>query len=98
LPFGIDRLDTRIFSMPNMRTQRQGSSGEQDCGSSTTRVGSEGGQTQPIKRRPGRPPIENPKQAVSLRLEPEVLEKFRATGAGWQRRMNDVLKAAKLGD
>lgn len=47
-----------------------------------------------IKRRRGRPRLENPKQAVSLRLEPDVLEKFRATGPGWQRRMNDVLKAA----
>lgn len=53
-------------------------------------------EAQPVKRRPGRPPIENPRQAVSLRLEPDVLEKFRATGPGWQRRINDVLKAAKL--
>ncbi|MBP0439402.1 BrnA antitoxin family protein [Tianweitania sediminis] len=48
------------------------------------------------KRRPGRPPIKNPRKAVSLRLEPEVLEKFRATGPGWQRRINDILKAAKI--
>jgi uncharacterized protein (DUF4415 family) len=48
------------------------------------------------RRRPGRPKLDNPKQAVSLRLEPEVLAKFRATGPGWQRRMNEVLKAAVL--
>lgn len=36
------------------------------------------------------------KVVVSLRLEPEVIAKFRATGPGWQARMNDVLKAAKV--
>lgn len=36
------------------------------------------------------------KQVVSIRLEPEVLAKFKATGAGWQSRINDVLKAAKV--
>lgn len=48
------------------------------------------------RRRPGRPKLENAKQPVSLRLEPEVLAKFKATGPGWQRRMNDVLKAAVI--
>ncbi len=36
------------------------------------------------------------KKQVTLRLDPEVLDKFRATGRGWQARMNDVLKAAKV--
>lgn len=31
------------------------------------------------------------KQAVTVRYSPEVLAAFRATGAGWQARMNDVL-------
>ncbi len=35
------------------------------------------------------------KQQVTLRLDPDVLTKFRATGRGWQARMNDVLKAAR---
>jgi uncharacterized protein (DUF4415 family) len=42
----------------------------------------------------GRP--KSPKVVISLRLEPEIIEKFRATGHGWQARMNDVLKAAKI--
>ncbi|TAK68331.1 MAG: hypothetical protein EPO19_08660 [Betaproteobacteria bacterium] len=33
------------------------------------------------------------KQAISLRVDPSVLEWFRAQGAGWQTRMNSVLKA-----
>ena len=80
--------------MPNLQTPVPHSvQGNQDLG----RTSAEAIST-PIKRKPGRPPVPHPKQAVSLRLEPEVLEKFRATGAGWQRRMNDVLKAAELGD
>lgn len=31
------------------------------------------------------------KQMVSLRLDGDVLEKWRATGKGWQSRMNDTL-------
>ncbi|MFE0752733.1 BrnA antitoxin family protein [Inquilinus sp. NPDC058860] len=34
------------------------------------------------------------KQMVTLRLDPDVVEAFRAKGAGWQRRMNDALRKA----
>ena len=38
------------------------------------------------------------KKLVSLRLDPDVLEHFRATGPGWQARVNEALrKAVKLG-
>lgn len=33
------------------------------------------------------------KQAVSIRLSPEVLAYFKAKGAGWQTRINDALTA-----
>jgi hypothetical protein len=29
-------------------------------------------------------------------LDPEVIAKFKATGPGWQSRINEVLRAAKL--
>ncbi len=48
-----------------------------------------------IRRGRGRPPVAQPKQAVSLRLDPDVVAKFKATGKGWQSRINDVLKNAK---
>lgn len=32
------------------------------------------------------------KQAVTVRYSPDVLSAFRATGAGWQARMNDALR------
>ena len=41
---------------------------------------------------PGRPISENPKKQVTLRLDPDVLEKFRATGKGWQSRINAELR------
>ncbi|OOF43106.1 BrnA antitoxin family protein [Rodentibacter trehalosifermentans] len=31
------------------------------------------------------------KQSVTLRLSPEVIQAFRATGQGWQTRINEVL-------
>jgi uncharacterized protein (DUF4415 family) len=46
------------------------------------------------KRRQGErgPQIGPTKQLVSVRYSPEVLEFFRASGAGWQSRMDEVLK------
>lgn len=42
----------------------------------------------------GRPISENPKKQVTLRLDPDVIEKFRATGKGWQSRINAELRKA----
>jgi uncharacterized protein (DUF4415 family) len=41
----------------------------------------------------GRPKQSNTKQLVSVRYSREVLEFFRATGEGWQSRMDGVLLA-----
>ncbi len=49
-----------------------------------------------INRARGRPPVENPRKQISLRLDPDVIDKFKATGKGWQSRINDVLKKAKV--
>ncbi|GGZ03634.1 BrnA antitoxin family protein [Novosphingobium colocasiae] len=42
----------------------------------------------------GRPASPNPKKQVTLRLDPDVIEKFRATGKGWQSRINAELRKA----
>jgi uncharacterized protein (DUF4415 family) len=47
----------------------------------------------PIRTR-GRPRLANAKQAIKLRLDPEVIEGFRVQGPGWQARMNEALRAA----
>jgi uncharacterized protein (DUF4415 family) len=50
-----------------------------------------------IRRSRGRPAVESPKRQISLRLDPDVIDAFKATGKGWQGRINDALrKAAKL--
>jgi uncharacterized protein (DUF4415 family) len=42
----------------------------------------------------GRPKLEQPKRAINLRLDADIIETFRAGGAGWQTRMNDALRKA----
>jgi len=49
-----------------------------------------------VVRRRGRPRLERPKKLVSLRLSPEVIDKAKALGAGWQTRINDILEEALL--
>lgn len=46
-----------------------------------------------LKRAPGRPKAETPKERVTIRLSPEVTAYFRAAGKGWQTRLDEVLKA-----
>ena len=42
--------------------------------------------------RRGRPKLENPKQLLSLRLPPEVIARWKASGPGWQTRMASALE------
>ena len=44
-------------------------------------------------RRPGRPLGSGTKTQITLRLDVEVVDKFKASGDGWQTRINDVLKS-----
>jgi uncharacterized protein (DUF4415 family) len=43
-------------------------------------------------RRRGRPTAESPKISMTIRLDADVLEAFRATGPGWQSRINEALR------
>ncbi|NDG39456.1 MAG: hypothetical protein EBY28_08720 [Betaproteobacteria bacterium] len=52
---------------------------------------------QVLARRRGRPVgslAAVTKQPVKLRLDPDVLAALRATGDGWQTRINDMLRAS----
>lgn len=42
--------------------------------------------------RRGRPKAESPKLALTIRYDADVIEAFKATGKGWQTRMNAALK------
>ncbi|MEQ1518611.1 MAG: BrnA antitoxin family protein [Usitatibacteraceae bacterium] len=46
----------------------------------------------PLQALRGRPKSSNPKQLVSVRYSREVLDFFKATGEGWQSRMDGVLR------
>lgn len=43
-------------------------------------------------RRMGRPPVAAPKRNITLRLSQPVVDQFRATGKGWQTRIDEALK------
>jgi uncharacterized protein (DUF4415 family) len=47
-----------------------------------------------FKNKGGRPRSENPKEAVKLRIDADVLAKFRESGPGWQTRINGILRSA----
>jgi uncharacterized protein (DUF4415 family) len=42
--------------------------------------------------RRGRPKSEHPKIAISIRLSEDVLTRFKASGPGWQSRIDSALK------
>jgi uncharacterized protein (DUF4415 family) len=43
--------------------------------------------------KPGRPP--SGKVRLTLLVDPDIIEAFRATGPGWQARINESLRKAK---
>ncbi|WP_407520010.1 BrnA antitoxin family protein [Methylobacterium oryzisoli] len=47
-----------------------------------------------LPRRAGRPRSGSAKVLLSLRLDRDIVEAFKATGPGWQTRMNDALARA----
>ena len=51
-----------------------------------------------VFKKAGRPKSANPKQLISLRLPPDVIARWKATGPGWQTRMAERLAKAPLPD
>lgn len=47
---------------------------------------------QQFRRTRGRPQGSGKKEQVTLRIDTEILEQFKATGSGWQTRINDALR------
>jgi len=44
----------------------------------------------------GRPRATNPRQLITLRLPADVIERWRATGPGWQTRMAERLEKGPI--
>ncbi|OYR23918.1 hypothetical protein CEV34_3251 [Brucella pseudogrignonensis] len=42
----------------------------------------------------GRPRLDTPKTPVTIRLDQDVVQRFKASGKGWQGRMNEALRKA----
>ena len=49
-----------------------------------------------IRRSRGRPRVESPKEAITLRVDPAVVSRFKATGKNWRGKMAEILEKAKL--
>ncbi|WP_342364174.1 BrnA antitoxin family protein [Terrarubrum flagellatum] len=50
---------------------------------------------QSISRSQGRPCLDNAKQAVTLRVSPATLARFKASGKDWRAKMSAALDKAK---
>lgn len=50
-----------------------------------------------IKRARGRPKVERPKEAVTLRLDPAIVSRFKQSGKDWRARMAEALEKAARG-
>jgi uncharacterized protein (DUF4415 family) len=51
-----------------------------------------------VRRSRGRPKIADAKVAVTLRMDPDVLDRLKASDPDWRRRVNDALRAGALED
>ena len=49
-----------------------------------------------IRRGPGRPPSPVTRPTLNMRVEADVLAAFKATGPGWQTRINALLRGAVI--
>ncbi|MCX7098006.1 MAG: BrnA antitoxin family protein [Methylococcales bacterium] len=45
-----------------------------------------------MPKRRGRPVLEKTKTPVNIRLDPDIVNAFKESGAGWQTKINDALK------
>ena len=50
--------------------------------------------TKVVEAPPKKTALPGVKELVSLRIDQDVLEHFRETGAGWQERINEALRKA----
>ena len=44
--------------------------------------------------RRGRPKLDSPKRQLNLRIDADVVDKFKSDGPGWQSRINEALRKA----
>ncbi|GJD49408.1 hypothetical protein OPKNFCMD_2138 [Methylobacterium crusticola] len=97
----IEAAWTRLDAAPATPDDDSPELTEADFARGTWRIGgtpvgeAEGRAAAAAAARPrGRPPRSGGKQHLNLRVDHDVVAAYRATGPGWQGRMNDALRKA----
>jgi uncharacterized protein (DUF4415 family) len=78
----------RVFELPTPEAEAQIREGIAADPDTSELADEELAQLRPV----GRPKAQETKERVTIRLSPEVTAFFRATGKGWQTRVDEVLK------
>lgn len=50
-----------------------------------------------VKKRMGRPPVDVKRPTLNMRVDADVLDALKASGKGWQTRVNSILRKEVLG-
>jgi uncharacterized protein (DUF4415 family) len=87
-----ERMKKASIQIPSLEEDREISNAANADPDATPLTDEQMGQMVPLKALRGRPRLANRKQLVSIRYSPEVLDYFRSSGAGWQSRMDAVLR------
>lgn len=51
-----------------------------------------------FRKRMGRPPVEVKRPTLNMRIDADVLDALKASGKGWQTRVNAILRKEVLGE
>ncbi|TAN48849.1 MAG: hypothetical protein EPN26_12175 [Rhodospirillales bacterium] len=95
MPKASDRLALKKRALKSLATTTPEEEASIDKGIAADRDNHELGKAFFARAKRLRGPQKAPtKRLVSLRLDPAVLDHFRATGPGWQSRINQALKKA----
>jgi len=78
----------RVFDLPSDQEETEVNAGIDADPDARELTEQEFQQLRPL----GRPKAEVTKERITIRLSPEVVAKFRATGSGWQTRMDKALQ------
>jgi uncharacterized protein (DUF4415 family) len=87
-----ERMKKASIQVPSLEQDREITNAANSDPDATPLTEEQMGQMIPLKALRGRPRLANRKQLVSIRYSPEVLNYFRSSGAGWQSRMDAVLR------
>lgn len=78
----------RFFELPNDEEEGQINAGIDADSDTYELTDAEFSRLKPM----GRPKSDSPKIPVSIRLDADIVDAFKASGNGWQTRINDALK------